>query len=225
MQKSMVKLVSVADVITLLNACFGFLAILMLFLDEVRFAFSFILLALLADGLDGIVARKLGVGKIGDYLEAMADMTSMAIAPMMFVFKTYHESIASDAFFYVLLAILILFLICSITRLASFHIMKKDNFFTGLPASASTIFLIIAAFLEVKLLYILPFIVLLSFAMISRIRFPKLGTKIDVIATILIFLTIILGSSYYNIAPILLFTALAIYAVVGPLYVNRYVSR
>ena len=80
-------MVSLADIITLINAIFGFLAIIMLLKDEIRIAFSFILLALLADGLDGVIARKLNTGKIGDYLEAMADMTSMAIAPMIdFVF-------------------------------------------------------------------------------------------------------------------------------------------
>ncbi len=70
MQKSMIKLLSVADVISLTNALFGFLAILMLFSSEMNLAFSFILLALLADGLDGIVARKTRKGELGEYMEA-----------------------------------------------------------------------------------------------------------------------------------------------------------
>ena len=95
-----------------------------------------------------------------------------------------------------------------------------DNHFTGLPASASTIFIIITAFLQIEILYILVFIVFLSLVMISNIRFPKLGTKIEIIATVLIFLTIIIGDLYNNIAPILLFIAIAIYAVVGPIYIR-----
>ena len=73
----MIKLLSIADVVSLTNAILGFLAILMIFSNETRLAFSFILLALLADGLDGIVARKLGKSDIGEYLESMADMTSL----------------------------------------------------------------------------------------------------------------------------------------------------
>ena len=219
MQKSMIKLLSIADVVTLTNAIFGFLAIIMVFRDEVRFSFSFILLALLADGLDGIVARKTRKSDLGEYLEAMADMTSLGIAPAVFVYATYND-IASCCVYYhgYLIAVLILFLSFSVIRLASFHIMKDDGFFVGLPASASTSIILILAFLQVEFLYILLVILFVSFALISNVHFPNRGIVINIIATFLILLTLFIGEIYWNIAPIALLLAILVYAIVGPVY-------
>jgi len=221
----MIKLLSIADLITILNAVFGFFAIIMLFSDHIRISFSLILLALLADGLDGIVARKTGKGKIGEYLEAMADMISLSIAPMIFVYKTYYETILSEISLHILLVVVfIIFLICSIIRLSSFHIMKEKKYFTGLPASVSTVFILILAFFKLEIVYILPFIVVISIAMISNIHFPKPGFKIDGTAAVLIILTLIMEKFFYSIAPLLLFTALALYTIVGPFYLRKNTS-
>ena len=110
MHKSMIKLLSLADVISLTNAIFGFLAVLMVFSNEMRLAFSFILLALLADGLDGIVARKTRKGELGEYMEAMADMISLGIAPAFFVYNVYYD-VVSDSMLYhgLLIVTLIIF--------------------------------------------------------------------------------------------------------------------
>lgn len=226
MQKLMIKYLSLADCISLINACFGFFAIIILFsnseFDLLRLSFCLILLALLADGLDGIIARKTRTSELGDYLEAMADMISMGIAPSVFVFVLYFD-VFSLEFFYqaILFLILLFFVICNIVRLSSFHVMKNKSFFIGLPASASTIFLITAAFLEIDILYILILILILSLATISNICFLKPSIKMNIVAAILIVFTIILGKSYNNIAPLLLIFALAIYVLIGPILVKK----
>ncbi|MFH1101456.1 MAG: CDP-alcohol phosphatidyltransferase family protein, partial [Methanobacteriota archaeon] len=88
MRNSLSKVIVPADIITLVNAGLGFLAILFLVLPvtvtediRVQISFCLILLAMIADGLDGMVARKTRHGELGEYLEAMADMTSLGIAP------------------------------------------------------------------------------------------------------------------------------------------------
>lgn len=218
----MLRLLSIADFISILNALFGFSAIIMALLGETRLSFSFILLALLADGLDGIVARKTKQGQLGEYLEGMGDMTSMGIAPAVFVFMTYYESISYCIYYqsYLIIA-LIMFLSLSIVRLASFHIMKKDNYFVGLPASAGTIIILVLAYLEVEFLYILLIIILVSLTLVSNIKFPKPGLKINGLAAVLIILTIILGKNYYGIAPLLLLIAILTYTVSGPAYLLK----
>ena len=226
MQKSMIKLLSIADTISIANAVFGVLAIIVLISNlgtceafRVRASFSFILLALLADGVDGIVARKTKKSNIGEYLESMADMTSLVIAPTIFIFFIYSDLVSCCLYRLVyLLFALILFLSFGIIRLASFHLMKKDKYFVGLPASASTIILIIIAFFEVEFIYILPAVVIIGAATVSDIKFSKPGIKINAIATLLILLTLVLYDSYYSIAPLLLLTAIIIYAIVGPVY-------
>jgi archaetidylserine synthase len=73
----MIKLLSVADMVTMVNAVLGFLALLMVFSHQFQLAASFIFLGLLADGLDGFVARHVGNGQMGQYLETIADMVSL----------------------------------------------------------------------------------------------------------------------------------------------------
>ncbi len=235
MQKSMIKLLSLADVVSLTNAGFGFLAIIMASLGEMWFSFSFILIALLADGLDGMVARKTGHSELGDYMETIADMISLGVAPSVFVYAIYHDAVSWCIYYrsYLLIA-LIVFLSLSIIRLASFHIMKDKKFFVGLPASMSAIIIITLAFFEIEFLYILPVILIISFAMISNVHFPKPGLKTDAIAAILIILTLIFGKDYYGmplylisgenhygIAPLLLITTLVTYTILGPLYLLK----
>jgi CDP-diacylglycerol--serine O-phosphatidyltransferase len=215
----MIKLLSIADCISLINAIFGFLSLAMVFIGELRLAFTFILLAILADGLDGIVARKIQGSKIGEYLESMADMTSLGIAPAFFIYTVYYSFVSCCIYKHVLLLIILaMFLSLSIIRLASFHIMKDKKFFVGLPASSSTILLLVMAYFDVKLFYILPAIIIISFLMISNIRFPKPGFKINAIAGVLILLTIILEKNFYGIAPLVLVVAVCLYAIAGPVY-------
>ena len=229
MQRSMIKSLSVADVISLTNAIFGVIAILFLFsnlgtCDEFRLraSFSFILLALLADGLDGIVARKVGKSDLGEYLESMADMTSMVIAPSAFIYYVYSESFGFLFYRHVyLLFALILFLSFGIIRLASFHLMKKKDYFIGLPASASTLILLIISFLKVEFIYILPAVIIIGAATVSDIKFPKPGVIINSIAMFLIILTLIAYNSFQSIAPLSLLIAILLYAIVGPIYLFK----
>ena len=222
----MIKLVSVADLISLTNVIFGFTAIIFLISDlidneelRLRLSFSFILLALLADGLDGVVARKTRNSDIGEYLESIADMTSLIIAPSIFIYFVYHDFLSSNIYNFIYLMItLVLFLSLGAIRLASFHKMKSKKFFLGLPASVSTIFLLVFSYFEINFILILALIVILSLSMISNIRFPKPGIKINAIAAFLIILTIIIGKEFYGFVPILLVIAIFLYSVVGPIY-------
>ena len=229
----MIKLISIADVISLTNAISGVIAILFLFSSlgtceefRLRASFSFILLALLADGLDGIVARKVGKSDIGEYLESMADMTSMVIAPAAFIYYVYSESFGFLFYRHIyLLFALILFMSFGIIRLASFHMMKKEKYFIGLPASASTIILLIISFFKVEFIYILPAVVIIGAATVSDIKFPKPGIRINAIATLLIILTLIMYNSFQRIAPLLLLSAILVYAIGGPIYTKFLAKR
>ncbi|MFO7743935.1 MAG: CDP-alcohol phosphatidyltransferase family protein [Psychroflexus sp.] len=224
----MLKLLSSADLISILNAVLGVFAIIVLFLESlgeqelrIHISFSLILLGLLADGLDGIIARKFGKSKIGEYLEAMADMASMVVAPAVFIFITYSDLLQNNIFrnIYLFVAI-VLFLFFGIVRLASFTVMKEKKYYVGIPASASAIILLVLSYLKVNFIFILPAVVIIGSLMASNIIFPKTNKKMNFIATILIFLTIIFGKNYYNFAPILLLIGIIGYTFGGYLYVN-----
>ena len=228
----MINLLSIADVISITNAIFGILAILFLLPIgtnegfQIRASFSFILLALLADGLDGIIARKIGKSDIGEYLESMADMTSLVIAPSVFIYFIYTNLIGDYFYRYIYLLIaLVLFLSFGIIRLASFHIMKEDNFFLGFPASVSTIILLMISWFRVEFIYILPAVIIFGAAMASDIKFPKPRIRINAIATFLILLTLIMYDNYYRVAPLLLLIAIVVYAIGGPIYTKFLVKN
>jgi len=222
----MIRLLSFADLISLTNALFGFFSILILFssfFDDINLklhlSFSFILLGLLADGLDGIVARRFGKSKIGEYLEAMADMTTLVIAPAVFVYFVYISSglfIGTFERSVYLLFALVFFVFFGFIRLASFSILKEKKIFIGLPASAGTIIILILSYIKINYLVILPAVIIISAAMASTIEFPKPNIYVNSTATVLIFLCIILGRAFYNIAPLVLLLAILIYAIGEP---------
>jgi len=224
LQKSMINLLSIADIVSISNSILGFLSIVMIFLGETYISFSLILLALLADGLDGIVARKTKHSDIGEYMEAMADMISLGIAPSVFVYRNYiNNIIISESIYWhsLLVIILIVFLSFSIIRLASFHIIREKKFFIGLPASASTIIIIILTYLNIEFTYIFPVILIISLAMISYVRFPKPTLKINAIATIFIIFTIIIDKNFDGVFPKLLFLLTIFYVLGGPIYLLK----
>jgi CDP-diacylglycerol--serine O-phosphatidyltransferase len=217
----MIRILSIADIITISNAVLGFLALLMVFSNQLQIAASLILLGLLTDGLDGIVARHVRKSSLGEYLEAIADMISLSIAPLALLYKIYYDTFFSQQYLHLLFGIVVVFsLICSIIRLSSFSFFKQKQFFLGLPTSASAIFLVLFSFFKLDILYILPVIIILSLAMISSILYPKPGMKINLITAVLIIVTILLGSKYNNVAPLLILTALICYIIFGPIYLQ-----
>lgn len=222
----MIKLISSADLVSILNALLGFLSILMICLDNFRLAYSFIFLALLADGLDGIIARRFSRGELGEYLESTADMISMGVAPALFVYKLYYDIFTSGIFkHFFAYIVLIIFVSLCIVRLSSFHVMKKKDFFVGLPASAATIVILVFSYIKIDFVYILPIIFFISFLMVSNINFPKTGLKINSAAAVLLIFNIIAGGYYHNIAPIMLSVGILLYIVIGSLYIYRQKNR
>jgi len=156
---------------------------------------------------------------IGEYLEAIADMISLSIAPLALLYNIYYNTVFSQLYLHLLLGIvLVISFVCSVIRLSSFSLLKQRRFFLGLPTSASAIFLVVASFLKPDVLYILPVIIILSLAMISSILFPKPGLKMNLITAVLILATIFLHNMYYNIVPLLLLVGLMSYIIFGPIY-------
>ncbi len=214
----MIKFLSVADLISITNAVLGFLAIIMLFEGEIRLAFNLILLAVVADGLDGIIARKIGHSQLGEYLESMADMTSLVIAPGFFVYIIYKDIFFEIEYYPVyFIFVLVVFLSLGVVRLASFHLMKKDNCFVGLPASAASLIIVILSYMEFESMYILPIILLMAFLMVSNLNFPKVDKKMALLSAILILFVLIFDKQYNSIALSVFFVSIILYCILGPI--------
>lgn len=74
-----------ADGATLTNAVIGFLAVILAPVDH-ELAARLILIAAVADGVDGILARRFGGSEVGPYLDSLADVSSFTLAPAALVY-------------------------------------------------------------------------------------------------------------------------------------------
>ncbi len=84
MKPRFVGRLGLADFVTIANAALGFLAAALAFVD-VALAARLILLGAIADGLDGVVARRRGSTPAGAYLDSLADVASFGVAPAILV--------------------------------------------------------------------------------------------------------------------------------------------
>ncbi len=73
-----------ADLVTVANAAIGFAASVLAAVDPSAAA-RLLLVAGIADGLDGVVARRLGGTALGPHLDSLADVASFCVAPALLV--------------------------------------------------------------------------------------------------------------------------------------------
>ncbi|QSG14033.1 Phosphatidylserine synthase [Halapricum desulfuricans] len=80
-----------ADIVTVANAALGFTAAVAAMTDP-GLAAQLILLAAIADGLDGVLARVHGSTQVGEYVDSLADVASFGVAPAVFVYAIAGRS-------------------------------------------------------------------------------------------------------------------------------------
>jgi archaetidylserine synthase len=166
------RVMRLPDVFTLLNVVFGFLAILAAGRawggSFPQYAVVFILLAAMADGVDGFLARKVGGSPLGANLDSLADLISFGTAPVFLAISAFHLPPH-------IWPVGIFFLICGTLRLARFNIVsgKSDQFFEGLPIPAAGIALSASVLLGRPTLTIV-LMLFLALLMVSSIPYPKI---------------------------------------------------
>lgn len=131
----------IPSIITMLNLCCGFLAILTA--DYFKSSL-FLLFSLLFDVLDGFAARKLNAqSELGRELDSLADLTSFGVAP---AYLYYLLSPLDQPWSFIPPMILV---IASAYRLAKFNLLPPSPYFAGLPTPATAMFMI-GIFLAIK---------------------------------------------------------------------------
>jgi CDP-diacylglycerol---serine O-phosphatidyltransferase len=136
-------------------------------------ALRFILLAVIADGIDGALARQLrATSSIGEQLDSLADIIAFGAAPA-FLFVTVYSTAPTLVLYGVALA----FVLAGAFRLARFHAFPADGVFCGMPITAGGALLALTVAGPFGLDFWLASIAagLTSVLMVSRIPFPKLS--------------------------------------------------
>jgi len=234
------RLVSIADVFTLVNALLGLSAILLVLNGELRYAIFAVLVGILADGLDGVVARRFSrKWYLGDYLDVMADTTSFCVAPAVVVFTAVNGTLGylGDYALPLVFATSGSTVVCGLLRLARFTYLGggHSSTFVGLPSPGNALVLMLLALQLISSPSPLPSIVLplaavaLAALMITDLRWPKVRGTFAYISGAVIFLVMVTRQlDITNIlAEFLLEVALMLalaYAALGPLAV-RYRAR
>jgi|SRR3989338_4264862 len=157
-----------ADMLSFLNAFFGFLAIIFSSEKSFFYAAIFMIAAVVMDMADGRVARfSKNSNEMGKNIDSLADVVSFGIAPAFFFYMMISD-------FGIVAYLPFLLVIGGIYRLARFNISKSDCFI-GMPITANGFiipFFYFLNFLNIYTIIVLSFV--LSVGMVSRIKIRKL---------------------------------------------------
>jgi len=165
----------------LVNACtlaslgLGLMAIFLAMHGDVRIAAACLVACVGFDGLDGALARRLGVSSpFGAQMDSLADMCSFGLAAPVVVYAALAHTVPTA--FAAVACMLVAG--CAAIRLARFNVSPKDGrFFSGVPTT------LVAAVLALTVLIGLPLpgaavlggVALLAFAMVSSFPYAKLA--------------------------------------------------
>ncbi|WP_083971174.1 MULTISPECIES: CDP-alcohol phosphatidyltransferase family protein [Actinoplanes] len=166
----------------LVNACtlsslgLGLFAIFLAMAGRPQIAAACLIACVAFDGLDGALARKLGVASpFGAQMDSLADMCSFGLAAPVVVYASLAGRVppAAAAVAAALVAG------CAAIRLARFNVSPKDGrYFSGVPTTMTAAVLALAVLIGLQPLpgfAVLAGVALLAFAMVSSFPYAKLA--------------------------------------------------
>jgi CDP-diacylglycerol--serine O-phosphatidyltransferase len=169
----------VPNVITLLAICAGLTAIRLSTEGRMELAVAAIVFAAVLDGLDGRVARMIkGQSKFGAELDSLADFVNFGVAPGLILYFWQLHELNNGGWIAAMV-----FAISGGLRLARFNATMDDpnkpafaaNYFTGVPAPAGAITVLLPIYLAFLGLPMPPamitafYTLLIAFLMVSRL--------------------------------------------------------
>ena len=228
------EMVSIADAFTLLNALLGFSAVLAAFEGELELAYLLVVLGVLADGLDGIVARRFGSKwLIGDFLDIMADTVSFGVAPSVLMYVTFRDGLGGpDLGLSVLAGRVLVFSVgallitMGVLRLARFCYESETDegglYFTGLPIPATALLVVTMLLMGWPGLLVLALTVVSAMLMVMDLKYPKpkgWPRNVTGVLGILLVVTLALGDDWGWLSEFMMyltFAATVLYQYLGP---------
>jgi CDP-diacylglycerol--serine O-phosphatidyltransferase len=194
----------VPNVITLLALCAGLSAIRLAIEGRLEWALGAIVFAAILDGIDGRIARLMkGQSRFGAELDSLADFVNFGVAPALILYFWGLHELRSIGWIAALV-----FAICAGLRLARFNVTADDpnrpdwaaNFFTGVPAPAGAITVLLpiyVSFLGLPRLTIVATVYTLAIAFLMVSTLPvfsgkKIGKRVPPDMVLPIFVVVVL---------------------------------
>lgn len=228
MEPRFVGRLGVADAVTVANAALGFLAAVAATVDP-GLAARLVLLAAIADGLDGVVARKLGSTPAGEYLDSLADVASFGVAPAVLVFAVARQhwgladpSLATVAAF----CVPALFVAMAVVRLGLYTAYEVGNEHTvGVPTTLSATLLSAAVLAGVAdPAVLLGATAVFAYLMVTSVTYPDLYARDALAMGGVQALAVLAPTAFGRAFPRLLLGAALAYFLLGPRYYWREVE-
>ncbi len=209
------------------NLVFGMCSILSTYSENLVWGSIFILLALVADGLDGRTARFFGVAsEMGKEMDSLCDLGSFGIAP---AFLAWAFVLHNHGFLGVVVAIF--FAICGMWRLARFNVNASvvHGYFMGLaiPAGGNIVAMTTLLFVELgvdPMAFGIAYPIVMAFVgwlMVSHVHYPNFkgdGAEPIYLISKIVALVLFLAILWLGHASLLAALAVALfstYAVLG----------
>ena len=209
------------------NLVFGMCSILSSYSGNLVWGSIFILLALVADGLDGRTARFFGVAsEMGKEMDSLCDLGSFGIAP---AFLAWAFVLHNHGFLGVVVAIF--FAICGMWRLARFNVNASvvHGYFMGLaiPAGGNIVAMTTLLFVELgidPMAFGIAYPIVMAFVgwlMVSHVHYPNFkgdGAEPIYLISKIVALVLFLAILWLGHASLLAALAVALfstYAVLG----------
>ena len=222
----------IPNLFTSANLFFGMCSILSTYHGDYFFGAVFILIALIADGLDGRVARALNaVSEMGKEMDSLCDLGSFGIAPAFLAYTFCLHNFDKLGW-----AAAIVFALCGMWRLARFNVNTSvvHGYFMGLaiPAGgciiASTTLLFTALGIHPEnygLVYPVT-IMIIAYLMVSHVHYPDFkgtGEKIYLfpkIFAVVMFAAIVYFSRDAIVQAVItaIFSTYAVFGIVNSLF-------
>jgi CDP-diacylglycerol--serine O-phosphatidyltransferase len=166
---------AVVNACTLASLALGLLAIFLAMQGDVRQAAGCLVACVAFDGLDGALARKLGVASpFGAQMDSLADMCSFGLAAPVVVYASLAHTVPTAA----AAVACVLVAGCAAIRLARFNVSPKDGkFFCGVPTTMAAAVLAVTVLIDLPLPgpVLLGGVTVLAFAMVSSFPYAKLA--------------------------------------------------
>lgn len=198
---------------TVASLSLGVLAILLAMRGEVQTAAACLVICVALDGLDGALARRLGVASpFGAQMDSLADMCAFGIGAPVVVYASVAGSVPAPG----AAVACALVAACAAIRLARFNISPKDRqFFTGVPTTLAAAVLTVAVLIDLPVppTALLAGVGLLAVAMVSRFPYPTLAKLLKLPPL----LWLVPGAGAVIDAPLTFVTLVIAYLASGPL--------
>ena len=167
----------IPNLVTMLNLVFGMFSIVATLEGRYECAVWCIILAMIADGMDGRVARYLKeTSELGKELDSLCDLVSFGVAPAILA---YSFQLHEYGFVGILAAVF--FAACGAFRLARFNVNTGvvKGYFMGVPIPAGGC--VLAAFIymgiHLEAWMFIALVLLFGYLMVSTVRYPDFKGK------------------------------------------------